>query len=287
MKGVAVPAFSVVVCTLDRERSLRRALRGLARLRGASFEVIVVNGPSRDGSAQVARRAGARLVEIAQRNLSAARNAGARTAAGRIVAFLDDDAVPARDWLAEIAPAFDGEGVVAVGGPVLDRDGGGFPGPLGVSPLGFPRPWSGNGADSPYVTGGNMAFARRALFEAGGFDENLPFHLEDADLCLRLRKRGGRIEFRERAIVYHDPKGATPHRRPEVVIRSASYFAFRHARGWASAALLIAPLLHALARVRRAPADSELLLYALRCLQGAFLGYGAVFRRAPRLPLAP
>ena len=279
------PRASVVVCTLDRERWLRRALRALRRLRGPAFEVVVVNGPSRDRSGEVARRSGARVVDYGERNLSGSRNAGIAAARGEFVAFLDDDAVPVRDWLTALLPAFDEAGVVAAGGPVLDRRDGGLALPLAVTPLGVPRPRNGSDRLVPYVTGGNMAFPRLRLLEAGGFDENLPFHLEDADLCLRLG-RDGRLAFRARAIVIQDPEGCPTNRRPEVVIRSASYFAFRHARGLSRSVLPFAPLLHALARLRRPPVGGGFLGHAMRCLRGAALGYASAFA-SPRLPLAP
>ncbi|HET6202099.1 MAG TPA: glycosyltransferase [Planctomycetota bacterium] len=279
------PLASVVVCTLDRERCLRRALRALRRLRGPSFEAIVVHGPSRDASAEVARRSGARVIEYGARNLAGSRNAGIAAARGDFVAFLDDDAVPVRDWLAHLLPAFDDARVVGAGGPVLDRRDEGLALPLAVSSLGIPRAGRGASRLLPYVTGGNMAFPRARLLEAGGFDENFPFHLEDADLCLRLAGRG-RLAFREQAIVIQDLEGCVTHRRPEVVIRSSSYFAFRHARGLSRSLLPVAPLLHALSRLRRPPVGAGLLGHALRCLRGAALGYASAFA-SPRLPLAP
>ncbi len=279
------PLSSIVVCTLDRERWLRRALRAIRRLRGASFETIVVVGPTRDGSREVARRSGSRVVDYAERNLAGARNAGVGTARGEVVAFLDDDSIPVRDWLVRLLPAFDAPDVVAAGGPILDGRDLGLSLPLSVSPFGVPRPGDGRALSMPYLTGGNMAFPRARLLDAGGFDENYPFHLEDADLCLRLQDRG-RLVFCRGAVVIQDSEGSTAHRRPEVVIRSASYFAFRHARGIRRFLLPAVPLLHALARLRRPTGGGDLPRHALRCLRGAALGYASAFA-SPRLPLAP
>ncbi|MGH7152109.1 MAG: glycosyltransferase family 2 protein [Planctomycetota bacterium] len=278
------PFSSIVVCTLDRERWLRRALRAIRRLRGASFETIVVVGPTRDGSRELARRSGTRVVDYSERNLSGARNAGVGAARGEIVAFLDDDSVPVRDWLVRLLPAFDSPDVVAAGGPVLDWRDPGLALPLSVSPFGVPSPGNGPARRAPYLTGGNMAFPRARLLEAGGFDENYPFHLEDADLCLRLQDRG-RLVFCQGAIVLQDFEGSAAHRGPEVVIRSASYFAFRHARGIRRLLLPVVPLFHALVRLRRSPAGAGLPRHALRCLRGAALGFASAFA-SPRLPLA-
>jgi hypothetical protein len=278
--------LSVVICSLDRERLLRRALRGLRRVEGPPPETIVVLGPCRDRSAQVAGEAGAKVLHREERNLAAARNEGVRAASGDVVAFLDDDAAPTRRWLVEIAGAFADPVVAAAGGLALDRRGRRLPSLLAVSPFGFPRPERGRRGETPYVTGWNMAFRRSALLEIGGFDENLPFHLEDADAFVRIRVRG-RLEFREEAIVFHDPGNATPHRRPEAMIRSASYFAYRHARGARRLALPLAPLFHAASRMRHRPPGTRWKDHAAACARGILLGYAAARLRVARLPLAP
>src|SRR6185436_13845131 len=81
---------SVVICTLNRADSLRETLRCLRHQRYASFEVIVVNGPSTDHTDTVlAEFAGVIRAEMCPvPNLSVSRNIGIRAAAGDIVAFI-------------------------------------------------------------------------------------------------------------------------------------------------------------------------------------------------------
>ncbi|MCB2123539.1 MAG: glycosyltransferase, partial [Rhodobacteraceae bacterium] len=52
-----------------------------------------------------------------------ARNLGLAAAAGEIVAFIDDDAVPEPRWLARLTAPFADPGIAAAGGFVVGRNG--------------------------------------------------------------------------------------------------------------------------------------------------------------------
>ena len=101
----ATPTVSVVVPTHGRPESLSRCLEALAAqtLPHDAFEVIV----SDDGSptpvdeivARFTERMTVRVVRRPRSGPAAARNEGARNARGRLLAFTDDDCVPAPHWL--------------------------------------------------------------------------------------------------------------------------------------------------------------------------------------------
>lgn len=113
---------SVVIPVKDGARYLAEVLAALER-EGAD-EVLVIDSGSRDGSPTVARAAGATLVEIAPAEFGhgRTRNLGAERATGDVIAFLTQDATPARGWLAAIREALALSGDVgAVFGPHLPR----------------------------------------------------------------------------------------------------------------------------------------------------------------------
>jgi len=183
------PLISVVICTRDRPEQLDNCLRHFDQQEYPRFEVVVVdNASSGDAVRAVTEsRPGTvtyRYVAEPRPGLSWARNTGIAAASGEIIAFIDDDEEPDRQWLAGLAAGFArADDIGCVAGMIvparLDTQaqewfewygghskGRGFTadvfsrhGPQ--SPL-FPLP--------PFGTGANMAFRREALARIGGFD---------------------------------------------------------------------------------------------------------------------
>ena len=111
-----------MVCTYRPRRQARRLPRQRSRARRSSIgsrSIVVDDGPD-DDTAAVAERHGIRLVRHEEnRGLSAARNTGIRAARAPIVAFTDDDCVPAVDWLERLLEAYDvSDDAVGIGGEV-------------------------------------------------------------------------------------------------------------------------------------------------------------------------
>jgi rSAM/selenodomain-associated transferase 2 len=82
--------LSVIVPALNEARGIRAALEALAPLRARGHEVIVVDGGSADGTAQLAA-GGCDRVLSAPRGRAAQMNAGARAATGDALVFLHAD----------------------------------------------------------------------------------------------------------------------------------------------------------------------------------------------------
>ena len=88
--------LSFIVPAYNEEHELPRALasiRAAAEASGQSFEIIVVDDASTDGTAEIARNAGAIVVPVHYRHIAAVRNAGARVSRGDVLFFVDADTV--------------------------------------------------------------------------------------------------------------------------------------------------------------------------------------------------
>ena len=96
-------SVSVVVVSRGRPEALTLCLTGLGQLIHPNFEIVVVADP--EGlAATLAAGWGDRvkMVSCDVPNISIARNLGIEQAAGEVVAFIDDDAVPEPTWLAAL-----------------------------------------------------------------------------------------------------------------------------------------------------------------------------------------
>lgn len=158
--------LSVVVPTLDSRDQLAGCLRALGD-HAPDVEVVVVNGPSTDGTSGFARSAPVvdRLVEVAERNLNCARNAGIVAASRDNIAFVGQDSEIEAEWVEAVRSAL-AEGAAAVTGPIHRAVTGGVT-------TETPEERTIHRRRVTYVDGGNVAFTREAIEALDGFDEYL------------------------------------------------------------------------------------------------------------------
>lgn len=201
--GMAFPRISVVVCTHNGSRTLRECLDGVTRLRYPDYEVIVIDDGSRDQSAAIASEFDVRLISTPNQGLSAARNLGASEATGEIVAYIDDDATPDRDWLTYLALTYANGDFAAVGGPNIPPPGDGLIAECVARAPGGPMHVMLTDRVAEHIPGCNMSFLRARLLEIGGFDAQFRVAGDDVDVCWRLQERGWELGFSPSAVVWH------------------------------------------------------------------------------------
>jgi glycosyltransferase involved in cell wall biosynthesis len=159
-----------------------RILRASAESTGEPFEIIVADDASTDRTAEIARTAGASVVAIDRRQIAAARNAGAKTARGDILAFVDADTHVAKETLQQALQALRA-GAVGGGAPFDFEDHAPYWGHLARDiTVGVMRLMS--------YAAGCFIFVRRDAFDAvGGFDERY-YALEELVLSRALHRIG-------------------------------------------------------------------------------------------------
>ena len=207
--------FSVVIVSRGRPVSLQRCLRGVSQLYREPFEIVVVaDGPGLAAARAALPEGGFKQARFDEANISAARNAGIALAAGDVIAFIDDDAVPEPGWLFHLAGAFAAHEIDAAGGFVRGRDGISFQyrgaevsAAAEETPLATedtrPAVFDGRPGRAIKTEGTNCAF-RRAVFEGlGGFDPNYRYYLDETDLNMRLAAAGRKTALVPLAEVHH------------------------------------------------------------------------------------
>ena len=230
------PPVSVVVVSRQRPDALKLCLSAVARLSYPDFEVIVVADP-----------AGLRVVEdlpfasqiktvpFDEANIAAARNRGIVQAAGQIVAFLDDDAIPEPRWLDHLTSVFADPAVAAAGGDILGRN--------GIIPqrrscavdqtgetrtlllhLRNPTILTPPQGQAVKTQGTNMAVRRDVLSQLGGFDPAFHVSLDETDLNMRLAELEYSTAFVPQALVHHGFAGNS-HRWSDRTVKGLHQFA--------------------------------------------------------------
>ncbi len=187
-----MPDVSVVIPVRNAERLLEECLASVAR--NDPREIIVVDGMSTDGTLDIARRYGARILSDGGGGLPAARLMGAEAAASERVALVDADVVLPDGGLAALVAEFEQGGYAALQAGQLSVSGPAYWGQALVNHhrTGRSKNWFGLVA---------TLFDRRALLQHG-FDSRFRSG-EDIELRWRLLRAGARIGVSQRTVVEH------------------------------------------------------------------------------------
>ncbi len=192
------PTVSIVIVSRHRPAALRRCLLAISQLDYDPYEVVIVADPaSCTNMREVPQAAHAKLIPYDEANISVARNLGINAAAGAIIAFIDDDAVPEPSWLKFLIAPFAHEDTAAAGGYVRGRNGISWQYQArSVDKTGHTAPIELDKGQATILIpdnnraikteGTNMAVRRDVLEKLGGFDPRFRFYLDETDLNLRL-----------------------------------------------------------------------------------------------------
>ncbi len=182
--------LTIVLPVLDEAASIVERLEALADLRARGVEVIVVDGGSGDGTADVAHPLADRVL-VAPRGRAAQMNAGAAVAAGDVLLFLHADTHLPEHADALVAGALDsGHRWGRFDVRIDSRD------PT-LSMVSFFM--NQRSALSGICTGDQAIFVRRDLFDSAGGYPELPL-MEDVTLSQELRRHGAPARIRTRVV---------------------------------------------------------------------------------------
>lgn len=208
---IVIPVFNAVFFT-------RVCLMALEKVSGAA-EVIVVDNGSTDLTPELCREweaagPGRRHLRYEEQlGFARACNAGAEASEREFVVFLNNDTVPLEGWLENLIVPFDTDPrIMVTGSRLLYPSGHVQHAGVAFNHLGPHHVFVGLPGDTPIVleprdyqvvTGASLAIRRAELERLGGFDATYHNSFEDVDLCLRVRRDGGRVVYVPDSVAYH------------------------------------------------------------------------------------
>jgi len=178
--------LSIIVPTYNEEEHIERLLVNLKPQLREGDEIVVVDSHSRDRTADIAKKHGARVVLRPKQGNGIARTEGAKAAKNDIVVFVDADCITADDFAHRIRTHFSSPEIVAAGG--LDL----YSSDSTISKFTYDtysRIVFYFARLMHLVTGkywfasNNSAYRKKVFLDAGGYDSVI---CEDTDLTRRL-----------------------------------------------------------------------------------------------------
>jgi rSAM/selenodomain-associated transferase 2 len=205
LSSMAWQKVSIVIPTFNEEGILPVLFKNLQALDPSPYEVIFVDGPSKDNSACLIKQSGYKLIRSIGKGRALQMNEGAYQSKGDVVVFLHADTTVPRDLVSIVSETLKDPGVTLAGFTSIMRGskktrhfisiqnklktyiGAFIYNPLRCICFGF-----------RLLFGDQVMFCRKSDFlQVGGFNHELPI-MEDADLCLRINKLGSIRQIKEK-----------------------------------------------------------------------------------------
>jgi len=228
---------SVIIVSWNALHHLRTFLPSVVASATRDVEIVLADNASTDGSAEWVR-ATYPDVKIAtfDRNYGycGGNNRGAEAATGDILIFLNNDVRVDAQWIAPIVKRFRSDAAIGAIQPKLRSherpnefeyagaaggflDAHGFPFCRGRL---FDTVETDHGQyDEPgpifWASGAALCVRADVFRQAGGFDEDFVFHMEEIDLCWRIQQLGFSVWYEPASVVYHLGGGSLPPSNPK------------------------------------------------------------------------
>jgi len=217
-----LPLVSIIIANYNGKHLLKDCFDSLYAIDYPKnrFEIIMVDNGSEDNSIAFVKKTypGVKIIKNNINNYCKANNLGVAKSQGEFVVFLNNDTVVNKYWLIKLIKVMDEfDKVAAVGSKILLLNG-------KIQSTGhveFPNYyWGDRGFQEEdihqydkvemvkSISNCSALYRKKALIEAGGFDEDFVMYMEDVDLAFRLRKKGWRILYAPESRVFHKLHGS-------------------------------------------------------------------------------
>ena len=197
---------SVIIPVRTLTPELREAITHLQKLDPPAYEILVFPDET-----PAQKLPGVTFIASGPLTPPEKRDSSLRHAAGDVLAFIDDDAYPAPNWLAQALPRFADEAIAAVGGPAITPPADSWQAQVSGAVL---TSWFGSGpARNRYWPTGSVRvvddwpsvnlIVRQKTFAAIGGFKTKSWPGDDTALCLEIIRRGQKIIYDPKMLAYH------------------------------------------------------------------------------------
>lgn len=258
------PFVSIIICTQNRAEALKKyALNSILKLDYPSYEVVVVDDASKDKTQEILKEFKGKIKNLTiiknnkARGLCYVRNLGIKYAKGDLIAFTDDDCIVNRNWLKELVEPFLTDPIISVvGGKIF---------------IGNSQNIHNN---EKQIFCGNICF-KKEIFNKFLFDTDLYFNKcsthDETELLYRLKKKGFRLFYNNKAIVRHFKEPAEYRKNKEFGEPMNNIYIYAKQTNFI---LYYFALFYALIKIKRlnyVEKDYDRLIISLRGLKKLFL----------------
>jgi len=197
---------SIIVPAYNAEKTIKRLIDSFLKQNYTKdYEVIIVDDGSSDSTVKiVSQYKNIRLIRQNNSGPAAARNRGAFEANGEIILFTDSDCEVSSGWIEQmIAPLKESPEVIGVKGVYQTRQKEFI---ARFVQLEYEDKYDKMKKDSyiDFIDTYSAGFKKEAFLNIGGYDSTFPVACaEDVDLSYRLAKKGYKMVFNPKAIVFH------------------------------------------------------------------------------------
>lgn len=223
---------AVVILNWNGRAFLARFMPALVRHTPSEIRIVVVDNASGDDSMDFLARNYPQVIRIkndSNLGFAGGYNEGLKSVDAQYYILLNSDIEVTENWTRPLIKLFETHPDVAACQPTLrsydDREAFEYAGAAGgyIDALGYPfcrgrifqtlendNGQYHNAAEIFWATGACMAIRRECFQEAGGFDAAFFAHMEEIDLCWRLKHLGYKIMAEPASVVYHVGGGTLP-----------------------------------------------------------------------------
>lgn len=201
MAGNEYPKVSIIVAAYNSQETIEECLTSILALNYplGFFEVIVMDGSSKDATVKIAEKYPVKVVSI-RLNAPAAYNYAMKIASHEVLGFIDADAKVEPEWLNKLAPHLEDPKVAGASGSIETWN---AENPWARS-IGYElkNRYSRIGKYTGRIATMNLLLKKAVIEEAGGWDEKLPSQY-DTDLGFRISAKAYKIAYEPSVVCYH------------------------------------------------------------------------------------